>query len=133
MEEAIARILRDGEVMRLATASAAGEPHVVPVWYDLDGGTIRVGTHSRTVKARNVASTGRAAFCVDVGVRSPGIRAVAGSGAARLVREAGPVREAARRIIARYMDADSESARELLRETDCIIEVSVDRSTSWEY
>jgi len=119
--------------MRLATASAAGEPHVVPVWYDLDGEVIRVGTHSRTVKARNVESTGRAAFCVDVGVRSPGIRAVAGSGSARLVREPARVQEAARRIIARYMDADSDSARELLRETDCVIEISVDRSTSWQY
>lgn len=119
--------------MRLATASAAGEPHVVPVWYDLDGNTIRVGTHSRTVKARNVESTGRAAFCVDVGVRSPGIRAVAGSGAARLVREPARVREAARRIISRYIDADSASARELLRETDCIIEVNADRLSSWKY
>jgi len=133
VEEGIAEFLRGGEVMRLATASAAGEPHVVPVWYDLDGETIRVGTHSRTVKARNVEATGRAAFCVDVGVRSPGIRAVAGSGAARLVREPARVQEGARRIISRYMDADSGPARNLLRETDCIIEVSVDRSTSWQY
>lgn len=133
MEARIAEFLRAGEVMRLATASASGEPHVVPVWYDLDGDTIRVGTHTRTVKARNVGSTGRAAFCVDVGVRSPGIRAVAGSGAARLVREPGSVREAARSIIARYMDADSASARELLRETDCIIEIEAGRLSSWEY
>lgn len=133
MEARVAEFLRDGEVMRLATASAAGEPHVVPVWYELDGDTVRVGTHSRTVKAKNVGATGRAAFCVDVGVRSPGIRAVAGSGRASLVREPARVREAARRIMARYIDADSASARELLRDTDCIIEMRVDRLTSWEY
>lgn len=133
MEARVAEFLRAGEVMRLATASASGEPHVVPVWYDIDGETILVGTHSRTVKAKNVESSGRAAFCVDVGVRSPGIRAVAGSGRAALVREPGRVREAARRIIARYIDADSASARELLRDTDCIIEVRADRVSSWEY
>lgn len=119
--------------MRLATSSPSGEPHVVPVWYELDGETVRVGTHSRTIKARNIESTGRAAFCVDVGVRSPGIRGVAGSGAARLVRDPAAVRGVARRIIARYIDADSDSARALLRETDCIIEILVERASSWEH
>ncbi|MCY4252840.1 MAG: pyridoxamine 5'-phosphate oxidase family protein [Thaumarchaeota archaeon] len=125
--------MRAGELMRLATSSPSGGPHVVPVWYELDGETVRVGTHSRTIKARNIESTGRAAFCVDVGVRSPGIRGVAGSGAARLVRDPAAVRGVARRIIARYIDADSDSARALLRETDCIIEILVERASSWEH
>ena len=133
MDEEIAAFLRDGVTMRLATVSAAGEPHVVPVWYELDGDTIRIGTHSSTVKAKNVAASRRAAFCVDVGVRSPGVRGVAGSGSAQLVDEPDRAREIARRIISRYMDADSESARELLEGTDCAIEISIGRVSSWSY
>jgi PPOX class probable F420-dependent enzyme len=49
----------------LATTRADGRPHVVPVWYDLDGDdTIVFTTGAETVKGRNIARDGRVALCV---------------------------------------------------------------------
>lgn len=123
--------LRSQKVMRLATVSAGGEPHVAPVWYIYDGKEFRVGTHTRTRKAKNVAATGRAAFCIDVGDVSP-IRGAAGSCAASLVTGDG-VRAMAEEIISRYMDPASPAAVELLDDTDCIIRMEPGRVASWSY
>lgn len=49
----------------LATVRADGRPHVVPVWFVVDGGELVFVTHSSTVKARNLRRTGYAAVSVD--------------------------------------------------------------------
>lgn len=52
-------------VARLGTVSAAGEPHVAPVWFRLDGGRLLVHTNPASRKARNVAAMGRHSTVVD--------------------------------------------------------------------
>ena len=42
-----------------------GHPHVMPVWFVLDGEQIVFTTAARTVKGRWLARDGRAALCVD--------------------------------------------------------------------
>ena len=128
--------LRSEKVLRLATADASGDIHIAPVWYRYSGGRIRIGTMSRSKKARNVAASGRAAFCVDVGVNSPDIAGVYGRGAARVLAEPRAVRRIARSILSRYFESlDAPAAVELLRETDCIIEVEPDPRAyaTWTY
>ena len=128
--------LRSEKVLRLATADAAGNIHVAPVWYRYSGGRILVGTASKSKKARNAAASGRASFCVDVGVNSPDIAGVYGRGAARVVTEPRAVRRAARSILSRYFDTlDAPAAVELLEETDCIIEIEPDAGAyaTWTY
>ena len=123
--------LRDGKVLRLATVDGGGAPHVVPVWYIYEGGTIYVGTNTRTKKAQNVAATGTAAFCVDEGVRSP-LYGVMGRGDARLLTDTGEVGPMALRILARYFDDVSvKEAQALYKDTDCIIAVRADSLTDW--
>lgn len=125
--------LANQKVLRLATVDEGGVPHVVPVWYLYRDSMVYIGTNTRTAKARNVLSTGRAAFCVDEGVRAP-IRGVMGRGRATLVTEAGFVEEMARAILLRYFDSiDEDAAQELLEETDCIIQVGPLTLTHWEY
>ena len=128
--------LRSEKLLRLATADGMGNIHVAPVWYRYSGGRIRIGTMSKSRKARNVAASGRAAFCVDVGVNSPDIAGVYGRGAARVVTEPGPVRRIARSILSRYFESlDDPAAVELLGETDCIIEIEPEQGAyaSWTY
>ena len=49
----------------VATVRKDGRPHVTPVWYDVDDdGAIVITTGADTVKGRNLARTGRAAFSV---------------------------------------------------------------------
>lgn len=52
-------------VARLATASPDGEPHVAPVWFDVDGEELVVHTLPHSVKTRNLEATGRFAITVD--------------------------------------------------------------------
>ncbi|MCS7003287.1 MAG: PPOX class F420-dependent oxidoreductase [Dehalococcoidia bacterium] len=51
--------------IRLATVRSDGRPHVVPVWFDLDGDDVIIWTDSGSVKARNIARDPRVALSVD--------------------------------------------------------------------
>ena len=61
--------LREQRLGRLATVSASGRPHVVPVGFRVDPEfgvvDIRGRDMARTKKFRDVAQTGRVAFVVD--------------------------------------------------------------------
>lgn len=117
------------KILRLATISDDGMPHVVPVWYMYRAGIIYVGTNTRTTKAKNVARTGKAAFCVDEGVHSP-LYGVMGTGKARLLTK--DISNVARDILLRYFDdMDNESAANLYEDTDCIISIIPDYITDW--
>ena len=130
--EQVERFLEAQQTMRLATIRGDGTPHVVPVWYMYENGTFYVGTHTRTAKAKNVDKTGRAAFCIDVGVHSPDIFGVSGHGRASLLRD--DVAAIASRILSRYYDTmDDPAAQELLADTDCIIRIIPDSMASWSY
>ncbi|MEU4620605.1 PPOX class F420-dependent oxidoreductase [Actinoplanes sp. NPDC023801] len=50
---------------KLATVRADGTPHVVPIWFVLDGDDLVFNTGADTVKGRALIRTGRAAVCVD--------------------------------------------------------------------
>ncbi len=128
------KFLRSQKILRLATVAGDGTPHIVPVWYMFRAGRFYIGTNTRTKKARNLRGSDRVAFCVDEGVRSPDIFGVAGTGRARLILEGPAVKRIAKRILARYFESMAdESARELLDDTDCIIEIIPVRYTGWKY
>lgn len=50
---------------KLATTRADGRPHVVPVWFVLDGDDLLVTTGKDSVKGRALRRDGRVALCVD--------------------------------------------------------------------
>lgn len=50
---------------KLATVRKDGRPHVVPVWFVLDGEDIVFTTGARTVKGRALRRDPRACLCVD--------------------------------------------------------------------
>jgi PPOX class probable F420-dependent enzyme len=50
---------------KLSTVRADGSPHVVPMWFLLDGDDLVFTTENDTVKARNLLRDDRAALCVD--------------------------------------------------------------------
>lgn len=124
-------ILDEGRILRLAT-SGPGGPHVAPVWYMHEGGAVYVGTNSRTAKARNIARDPRVALCVDEGVMPP-IRGVMWQGRAALLRRPASD-DLAKRILLRYYDSlESGPGRELLEDTDCVIEIRPERRAEWKY
>src|SRR5438270_9931195 len=50
---------------KLATAGSGGQPHVMPVWFVLDGEDLVFTTGADTVKGRNLRRDPRAAAVVD--------------------------------------------------------------------
>lgn len=50
---------------KLATAREDGRPHVVPIWFVLDGDDVIFMTGRESVKGRAIRRDGRVALCVD--------------------------------------------------------------------
>jgi PPOX class probable F420-dependent enzyme len=61
--EFLAHATRTG---KLATVRKDGRPHVVPVWFVLDGDDLIFTTAAETVKGKALRRDGRAAICVDL-------------------------------------------------------------------
>lgn len=64
--EAYQFLAADTRTGRLATASPSGTPHVVPVWFVLDGDDLVFTTGRDSVKGRHLRANPRAALTVDV-------------------------------------------------------------------
>ena len=55
-------------------------------------------------------------------------------GTAKLIKEKSTVNRIAKKILLRYFKTlDGKSARELLEDTDCIIEISPKEFVKWKY
>ncbi len=125
---------RSQKILRIATIDSKGMPHIVPVWYRYSSGKFYIGTNTKTAKARNIRQNPRVSFCIDVGVNSPDIRGVMGTGRARLILEKARVRPIAKKILLRYFRSlKNRSAQYLLDDTDCVIEVTPKSMTSWKF
>ena len=126
--------LKKEKILHLATIDEKNNPHIVPVWYMYSSKKIYIGTNTRTQKAKNIKNHKKVSFCVDVGVNAPKIFGVMGKGTAKLLRDKSTVNRIAKRILLRYFKTlDSKSARELLDDTDCIIEILPKEFTNWKY
>ena len=128
------KFLRKQKILRLATISKNGMPHVVPVWYLYSKKKIYVGTNTKTEKAKNVKSNKKVSFCVDVGVNAPNILGVMCQGNAKLIKEKTTITKLEKRILLRYFKTlNNKSAKELLDDTDCIIEIIPKEYSFWKY
>ena len=64
-EEYTSFLMEGTRTGKLATVGKDGRPHVVPIWFVLDGETIVFNTGTSTVKGRNIARDPRVSLCVD--------------------------------------------------------------------
>ena len=126
--------LKKQKILHLATLNNKDNPHVVPVWYLFNSKKLYIGTNSKTEKAKNVKNNSKVSFCVDVGINSPDIFGVMGQGVGKLIIEKNEVARIEKIILLRYFNTlDDKSAKELLEETDCIIEITPKEYSVWEY
>lgn len=89
---------------KLATTRANGQPHVVPIWFVLDGDDIILTTGASSVKARNMRRDPRVSLAVDD--QQPPYSFVMLEGAATLIEDAPDLLAWATRIGGRYMGTD---------------------------
>lgn len=127
------KFLKEQKILHLATIDAKGNPHLVPVWYRYASKKFYIGTNTRTAKAKNIQKNNAVSFCVDMGVWSP-INGMMGIGKARLITKTPQAKEIAGKILLRYFKSlDEKSAKKLLDDTDCVIEITPRKITSWHY
>ncbi len=130
----LTEFLKKEKILHLATIDDKCTPHIIPVWYMYSMKKIYVGTNTRTQKVKNIKVHKKISFCVDVGVNAPNIFGVMGKGTAKLIKEKSTVNRIAKKILLRYFKTlDGKSARELLEDTDCIIEITPKEFSNWEY
>ena len=128
------KFLKKQKILHLATLDNKDNPHIVPVWYLYNSKKLYVGTNSKTEKAKNIKNNSNVSFCVDTGINSPDIFGVMGQGNAKLIREKNEVIKIAKIILLRYFKTlNNKSAKDLLEETDCIIEIRPKKYSVWEY
>ena len=126
--------LKNEKILHLATIDDQNTPHIVPVWYLYNARKIYVGTNTKTKKAKNIKIHKKVSFCVDVGVNAPNIFGVMGKGTAKLLKEKIIVNKIAKKILLRYFKSlNSKAAKELLEDTDCIIEIVPKEFSNWRY
>ena len=89
---------------KVATTRRDGRPHVVPVWFVLDGDDILFTTGSGSVKGQALRRDGRICLCVDD--ERPPYSFVMVEGDATLSEDLGAMLEVATAIGARYMGPD---------------------------
>jgi PPOX class probable F420-dependent enzyme len=86
---------------KLATTRKDGRPHVVPIWFVLDGDELVFNTGASTVKGRSLVRTGQASLCVDD--ETPPFSFVTVSGPVTISTDADELLASATRIAARYV------------------------------
>ena len=126
--------LKSQKVLRLATIDKNQSPHIVPVWYMYNRKKFYIGTNTNTQKVKNVKNNSKISFCVDVGINAPNIYGIMGKGEAKLILEKLKVKKIAKNILLRYFKSlENKSAKELLQDTDCIIEIIPKKISTWNY
>jgi PPOX class probable F420-dependent enzyme len=89
---------------KLAVTRLSGAPHVVPIWFVLDGDDVIFTTGVDTVKGKAISRDNRVALCVDDD--SPPFSFVTIEGVARIGRDLDEILLWATRLGARYMGAE---------------------------
>ena len=126
--------LKEQKILRLATIGKNKTLHIAPVWYRYSGKKFYIGTNTKTKKAQNVKKNNKVSCCVDVGVNAPNIYGVLIQGNANLITNNSKVKVIAKKILLRYFKTlENKSAKELLDDTDCIIEIVPEKFTVWNY
>jgi len=115
---------------KLATLRLDGRPHVVPIWFVVDGDDIVFNTWHTAVKARNLAHDARASMIVDL--EEPPYAFVMVEGMVKISHQSDDLIDVATRIGRRYM-GDKRAAEFGKRngvEGELVMRLHIDRIVS---
>ncbi|MGH7849760.1 MAG: PPOX class F420-dependent oxidoreductase [Thermodesulfobacteriota bacterium] len=101
-------LLRGTKTGKLATVRRDGRPHVVPIWYDLDGDALVFTTGEQSVKYKSMKRDPRVSLTVDD--QTPPYSYVMIEGTVSFSEDPGELLRWATRIGGRYMGPDKAEA-----------------------
>jgi len=93
---------------KLATTRLDGRPHVAPIWFAVDDGSLRFTTFEESLKGRTLRRDPRAALCVDD--EAPPFSFVTVEGVVEISEDLDELRHWATIIGGRYMGAERAEA-----------------------
>ena len=126
--------LKTQKILRLSTIDKNNFPHITPVWYIFSGRKIYIGTDTKSQKIKNLEKNNHVSFCVDVGVNAPDIYGIMSKGIANVIVEMPKTKTIAKKILLKYFKTlENKSAKQLLDDTDCIIEIIPEKFSIWSY
>jgi PPOX class probable F420-dependent enzyme len=86
----------------VATIGPGGRPHLVPLWYVVDGGRLGAWTYAASQKAKNLERDPRATVSIDDGVQYHELRGVMMECDVRIDRDPEQVAACGLRLFERY-------------------------------
>jgi PPOX class probable F420-dependent enzyme len=89
---------------KLATVRKNGRPHVVPIWFEVDGDALMFTTGGASVKAMNIKRDEHVSLCVDD--EEPPFSFITIDGIATIVEDRDALLYWATRVAGRYMGSD---------------------------
>jgi len=130
LKKALATLIEQERVCRVATANPSGIPHVVPVCHVLADGKLYFGSAADAKKVVNLKANPRAAVTVDLYSDAwAHLKGVMVQGTARLLERGPRFRKARALLYRKYPHYPDEAALE--ESESVIVEVSPTRVFSW--
>ena len=130
LKKALATLIEQERVCRLATANPCGIPHVVPVCHVLADGKLYFGSAADAKKVVNLKANPRAAVTVDLYSDAwAHLKGVMVQGTARLLERGPRFRKARALLYRKYPHYQGEAALE--ESESVIVEITPTRVFSW--
>jgi nitroimidazol reductase NimA-like FMN-containing flavoprotein (pyridoxamine 5'-phosphate oxidase superfamily) len=130
LKKALATLIEQERVCRVATANPSGIPHVVPVCHVLADGKLYFGSAADAKKVVNLKANPRAAVTVDLYSDAwAHLKGVMVQGTVRLLERGPRFRKARALLYRKYPHYPDEAALE--ESASVIVEVSPTRVFSW--
>jgi len=131
----IEKFLMTGRIMRLATVSEDGSPHIVPIWYLYENSRLYIETSADSVKVRNIKHNPNVAVCVDIGRDYYDVKNVIMRCKARIIKSKALARRIKEKIWVKYLGSlDHPVAKELMGFEGCVVELTpVGKKISQDY
>lgn len=128
MEESV--FLTENKMMSLASLAADNGPRVVPLSFMYDGGKFYLSTGDKTRKVRNITINDRVAFAIEDSTR---LKAVVGTGTARILPSGGPQNELLKRLVVHLVGSLEHPYGKLMTGPNRVmIEITPTGMKSWE-
>src|SRR4051794_17475410 len=106
-DEELQDFLAEQKIVSVATIGPQGRPHLVPLWYVVDGGDLRGWTYAKSQKAKNLERDPRATLQIEDGVDYQELRGAMFECEVEIERDADKVADFGMAIFERYAGGDA--------------------------
>jgi PPOX class probable F420-dependent enzyme len=130
--------LEAGRDLQVASINADGTPHLVTMWYELDGDDICFWTYAKSQKVVNLKRDPRLTVLVATGEVYEELKGVSITGHAEIAEDIDEVLPFGLKLFARYwkMDVGEDAVRaavEAQAKKRAVIRVKADRTVTWDH